>query len=368
MKSIAYLIPTVDRIGGAERQVLLLAEGMARREWRVVVVALSGTGGKQTAALTQAGVEFVSLRMRKGLADVRGWLHLRRWLRTERPSVVHAHLPHAAWMARWSRLLAPGPAVIDTIHTSSTGTAGRRWGYKLSGWLTDQTTAVSRDAGDAWRAAGMVAEKKLAIVPNGLDTEQWKPDHGVRAAMRSETGIGDRFLWLAVGRLDAVKDYETMLRGFARTDDSSLLAIAGTGLLEAELRGLAVKLGLGERVRFLGFVPETVRWMQAADAYVLTSQWEGLPMSVMEAAACGLPIVATNVPGTRGLFDEGLDGVRVEAGNAAALAEAMQRVMALPASERTRMGANARRHVEARYDLDHVLQRWETLYDELRRD
>ena len=75
MKHVAYMIPTIDRMGGAERQVLLLAEGMARRSWRVTVVALSGGGGEQAAELRQAGVGFVTLRMRKGWADPRGWMH-----------------------------------------------------------------------------------------------------------------------------------------------------------------------------------------------------------------------------------------------------------------------------------------------------
>lgn len=368
MKHVAYMIPTIDRMGGAERQVLLLAEGMARREWRVTVVALSGGGGEQAAELRQAGVGFVTLRMRKGLADPRGWMHLRRWLRAERPGVLHAHLPHAAWMARWSRALTPGPAVIDTIHTSATGTAGRRWGYRLSGWLSDTTTAVSFDAGEAWRTADMVAAEKLITIPNGLDTGRWRPDAAVRARARAEAGIGEQFLWLAVGRLEAVKDYATLLRGFARMVSASLLAIAGAGVMEAELRALAAELGLNERVRFLGFVPDTLRWMQAADGYVLTSRWEGLPMSVLEAAACGLPIVATDVPGTRGLFEEGLEGLRVKSGDAESAAEMMRSVEAMPANERARMGAAARQHVEARYELEHVLRRWEMLYEQLRRD
>ena len=136
----------------------------------------------------------------------------------------------------------------------------------------------------------------------------------------------------------------------------------------AELRALATELGLNERVRFLGFVPDTLRWMQAADGYVLTSRWEGLPMSVLEAAACGLPIVATDVPGTRGLFEEGLDGLRVKSGDAESLAESMRSVEAMPSGERVRMGAAARQHVEARYELEHVLRRWEMLYEQLRRD
>ena len=108
MRHIALIIPGLDRIGGAERQVILLAHGLCARGWRVSVVALSGAGGDAAAQLTASGVAFLSLSMRKGLADPRGWMRFHRWLQQEAPDVVHAHLPHAAWMARWSRTRAPG--------------------------------------------------------------------------------------------------------------------------------------------------------------------------------------------------------------------------------------------------------------------
>src|SRR6202453_3157581 len=129
MNHIALLIPGLDRIGGAERQVMLLAKGLRSRGWRVSVVALSGAGGEAAAELTAADVTFLSLYMRKGLADPRGWMRFNRWLRRERPDVVHAHLPHAAWLARWSRVAAPLRVLVDTLHSSSTGTLGRRVGY-----------------------------------------------------------------------------------------------------------------------------------------------------------------------------------------------------------------------------------------------
>ena len=143
MRHVALVIPGLDRIGGAERQVIVLAKGLVQRGWRVSVVALSGTGGSAGGELCDAGVAFLSLGMRKGLADPRGWIRFHRWLRQQAPDVVHAHLPHAAWMARWSRLGASVRVVIDTLHSSSTGTWGRSLGYRWSTWLPDKVTAVS---------------------------------------------------------------------------------------------------------------------------------------------------------------------------------------------------------------------------------
>ena len=111
MNHIALVIPGLDRIAGAERQVMAMAKGLRRRGWRVSVVALSGSGGQAAAELTAVGVQFLSLEMRKGLTDPRGWFRFNRWLKSERPQVVHAHLPHAALMARWSRLSLPMQAL-----------------------------------------------------------------------------------------------------------------------------------------------------------------------------------------------------------------------------------------------------------------
>ena len=85
MSHVALIIPGLDRIGGAERQVILLAKGLCRRGWRVSVVALSGSGGDAAAELVGAGAGFLSLEMRKGLADPRGWIRLHRWLRQQKP-------------------------------------------------------------------------------------------------------------------------------------------------------------------------------------------------------------------------------------------------------------------------------------------
>lgn len=93
MNHVALVIPGIDRIAGAERQVILLAKGLRWRGWRVSVVALSGTGGAAAAELNAAGVELQSLGMRKGLADPRGWIRFNRWMNRERPRVVHSHLP-----------------------------------------------------------------------------------------------------------------------------------------------------------------------------------------------------------------------------------------------------------------------------------
>ena len=367
MIHILFVIPGIDRIGGAERQVIQLAKGLRRRGWRVSFIALSGTGGDKAAELIDSGIAFESLGMRKGLADPRGWIRFHRWLRRERPDVVHAHLPHAVWLSRWSRLAAPVRVLVDTLHTTSTGTVGRQLGYRWSDSLPDKVTAVSQAVADTHLEARMVTADKLLVIPNGIDVEQWRPDPQVRAIVRRELGLDDEFLWLAAGRLDPVKDYPTMLRAMVGVPANARLVIAGAGALEGELRKLSSDLDLQNRVRFLGFEPDVRRWMQAADGFVLSSRWEGLPMALLEAAACAVLAVATDVPGTRRAVVNGETGWLAEPGSIPALQQAMTQMMQAPIEQRHAMGDRARQRVVENFSLESVLDRWENLYTQLLR-
>jgi glycosyltransferase involved in cell wall biosynthesis len=365
MNHIALVIPGLDRIAGAERQMILLAHGLRHRGWRVSVVALSGSGSSTADEFSAAEISFMSLHMRKGLADPRGWIRFHHWLRSERPQIVHAHLPHAAWFSRWSRLAAPVRVLVDTLHSSSTGTLGRKLGYRFSNWLTDKVTAVSHAAAETHLAARMVSKEKLLVLPNGVDIELWRPDATVRNAVRRRLGLNNDFLWFAAGRLEAVKDYPTLLRAMVEVPNAARLVIAGSGPQEDDLRRLTHELGLESRVRFLGFEPDVRTWMQAADAFVQSSLWEGLPMGLLEAASCALPAVATAVAGTREALIDGQTGFLAEAGSAKALSAAMTRMMEMPPEGRRAIGNRARQLVIERFSLEAVLDQWEAVYADL---
>lgn len=365
MSHAAIMIPGLDRVGGAEQQAMSLAKGLRRRGWRVSMVALSGSGGAAAKELAEADVSFLSLQMRKGLADPRGWLRFHSWLRREQPDVLHAHLPHAAWLARWSRLAAPVPLVVDTLHSSSTGAVGRHFGYSCSRWLTDHVTAVSEATAASHLAAGMVNDSKLSVVWNGIDVDRWRPNALERSEAREELGVKDEFLWLAVGRLEAVKDYPSLLRAMTRTPEQARLLVLGTGPQEGRLRELTEWLGLKRRVRFAGFDANVVRWMRAADGFVLSSRYEGLPMVLLEAGACAVPVVATDVPGTREVVADGETGWLAPAGDAQALATKMMDLMRMPPDARLAMGERARRRVVRSFSMEAALDRWERLYANL---
>lgn len=365
MSHAALIVPGLDHIGGAERQLLLLARGLRGRGWRVTVVALSGQGSAAVSELAAAQIPLVRLDMRRGLTDPRGWLRFHRWLRRERPDILHAHLTQAAWFARWSRFAAPVRVLTDRLHTTAAGGSRRRFGYSISSWLTDCVTAVSQPVADTHRAARMVPAARLLVLPNGVDLDACAPDPAVRQSLRASIGVDDAdFLWLAAGRLAPVKDYPTLLAAFALLPSSARLIIAGEGPQLDDLRALAARLDLHSRVRFLGFQPHLLPWMKAADALVLSSLWEGQPMALLEAAACALPAVATDVPGTRALASL-LPIPLAPAGDASAVAASMLALMQTSLADRARIGQQARAQAAAHFSLDAALDRWESLYTRL---
>jgi glycosyltransferase involved in cell wall biosynthesis len=127
---------------------------------------------------------------------------------------------------------------------------------------------------------------------------------------------------------------------------------------------LTRELGLEDAVRFLGIRNDVPVVMSGADGYVMSSAWEGMPMVLLEAAAAGLPIVATRVGGNHEVVRHEETGFLVPAGDPEALAQAMLRLMELPEAQRREMGDRGRRHVRANYALTRVAERWEGLYRE----
>src|SRR6202000_967830 len=175
------------------------------------------------------------------------------------------------------------------------------------------------------------------ILPNGINTEIWKPNAAVRDEVRTELGLRDEFLWLAAGRLEEVKNFPGLLGAMGAAPQHARLVIAGSGSQAEALWARARSLGIESSVRFPGHQSNLLRWMQAADGFALSSHWEGLPMSLLEAGACGLPVVSTAVAGATEIILEGQNGLLVPAEDQNKLQEAMRRLMALGENERRAM-------------------------------
>jgi glycosyltransferase involved in cell wall biosynthesis len=355
-------------MGGADQQLMSAAQELRSRGHEVLIVSLTPLGPMGLEAKS-IGIPTQSLEMRRGFADPRALVRLGRLVRAWRPDVLHSHMVHANLMARALRLFVSIPALVSTIHNIYEGGRLRMAAYRLSNRLVDQMTIISQAAADHFIAEGIVPKELLRVVPNGVDADLFRevlPE--ARDAVRRSLGLEREFVWLAVGRFEIAKDYPNMLRAFARVREQhprSVLLLVGRGSLQGETETLVQALDLGTQVRFLGVRDDVPELMSAADGYVMSSAWEGMPMVLLEAAAAGLPIVATRVGGNHEVVCDEESGFLVPPRAPDLLGLAMLRLMESSEAHRRSMGDRGRQHIRANYGLSRVVERWEIIYREV---
>jgi glycosyltransferase involved in cell wall biosynthesis len=358
---IVYVLTTLG-MGGAERQVIALAELMAGRGHAVALLVLMPPVAEEWAT----ALEVKRLEMRKTPVSIlRGLARGLRFLHDFRPDLVHSHTFPANMVARALKVVWPRPPLISTIHNVYEGGWARMLAYRLTWPLSRLTTAVSHAAADRYVRIKAVPGRKCMVVTNGIDTAEFRPDAERRALVRAEMGAGDEFIWLTAGRIAPAKDYPNLLRAFSRVaaaDRTARLWVAGEGDVDdlADLILLARDLGLDRRVRWLGLRRDMAALHDAADGFVLGSAWEGMPLALGEAMAMEKPIIATDVGGVRELVGDA--GMIVPAQTAEALGEAMLVLMRSTAEKRAALGRAARERIAKIFSMDAKADEWEALY------
>ena len=196
----------------------------------------------------------------------------------------------------------------------------------------------------------------------------WETAAANRATTRAELGItDDEFLVVQVARLDPIKDHATAIRAIglaARQNPRIRLLIVGDGPQKATLEQEIGRLGVADRVTMLGLRDDVGRLLAAADAFLLTSVSEGIPVTVLEAMAAGVPVVATSVGGLPELVSDRVSGLLAPAGDAQQLAAALVRLAADPALGAA-LAARAKQRAESDFSEARMLSSYERIYREL---
>ncbi len=353
--------------GGAERQLVIVANALAARGWKVTVLSyLPFSDESLRAEVDESGVCVVSLNARGGVGRLAGVARAVAVVRRARPDVLVGFMFHGMMTARVAGRLAGAPAVISAVRNEAHGRTRERV-LGATGWMTDAVTVMSDSLASHIAERGVASASRLVVIPNAVDFERYAAG-GCREETRRALGVGDdEFLWLAAGRLAPAKDYAGLLRAFAALAGrrQARLLIAGDGPLRGELAGLVDERGLAGRVRLLGLRDDLPELYRACDALVLSSAWEGMPNVVLEAMASGTPVVATAVGAVPEMVTDGETGYVVPPGDHAALAAAMERMMDLAPDERRELGDAGCRVVRARHSVDGVVDMWEELFGRL---
>jgi glycosyltransferase involved in cell wall biosynthesis len=357
-------------VGGAERLVVHLMEHLSRERFAPVCICLeSPLGTHYEARVRASGAPLYFLGKGAG-ASGSVLRQLNALFRQYRPAVVHTHIIGLNY-AYPLMLRYRTPARVHTVHSL----AQREMGVRVGAWVRMLAFryrfggVVPVAVADEVRASiqQLYGYPDPPLIPNGVPTDEYAPDPDTRAQWRQAHGIEPHATVLVhVGRFAPPKNHALLIEAFAqvRSDAPLYLLLVGGGELENAVREQVAGLGLQGRVRFLGVRADVADILRASDMFVLSSRWEGNPLSVMEAMAAGLPVVSTGVGGVPELVREGETGLLVPSEDAGALAQALQALVD-DAARRRAMGAAARQHAVAHFDIRHTVRGYEQLYEAL---
>jgi glycosyltransferase involved in cell wall biosynthesis len=328
-----------------------------------------GPGGAQEALLDLVKYADRS-RFHLEVAAMHGFgVYWDRLLRRGRFDLAHCHLIAANLIAKPLAALCRVPVLFNHDQCNDEFRYRQKWRLRLDRWAnrrTDQIIAVSQSTRDFLLNYEQVDPHKVALIYNAVDLERYYPG-SPEERREGRAGLDlpeEARVVLGVGRLRHQKNFSGFLEvaaALSRRRPEVRFVIAGDGPDRAGLEKLAQRLGLGDRVRFLGFVSRMRELYVASDVLLFPSHFEGTPMAVLEAMATGLPIVASRIDGTAEVLTDGVDGLLVPPGQNQVLAARLETLL-LDRNLAQGLAQRALETVRQRYSAPAMTRQVENLY------
>ena len=355
-------VTTGLRVGGAETQLLQLATRMQIRGFKVHVVSMEA-GGELKNSFLRESIPVSELNI-SGLGSLlSGYLIFKSVIKDFKPDVIHSHMIHANIFSRLFNLFNRVPKLICTAHNIREGSRYLMECYRITDKLANISTNVSEEAYEYYIQKGYFKRDRSLFIPNGIDTEIFKPRTEHIAVVREELPFGTNYIFLAVGRLEQQKNYPLLLAAFRSVVDvhsDVLLLIVGQGTLDKELRELVSALGIAAHVKFLGRRDDVSSILNISDTFVLSSDYEGFGLVVGEAMATEVPIIATDCGGVKEVA--GGFATLIDVGNVEALSKAM--VHNKISSRNFAKLKAGRNHIVTKFSIENVVERWIKIYSQ----
>jgi glycosyltransferase involved in cell wall biosynthesis len=348
--------------GGITSYILTLGEALVRSGHNVWVAS---SGGNAVSRLETAGIKHITINIRtKSEASPKLWLSfgpLSRLIRKEGINIIHAQTRVTQVLGVWLSK-ATGVKMVTTCH----GFFRPRWFRKAFPCWGQAVIAISKPVARHLREDFGVAQNKIYLIANGIDLNRFvMTNDQMRRDSRQKWEIADTPLIGIIARLSSVKGIHVLIEAMPLVLEkipSANLLIAGQGPEENALKKLAQDMLLEAHVHFKNTIDQTQELLCALDVFVMPSLMEGLGLSVIEAQACGIPVVASRVGGLVDLIEDGKNGYLVPVQDPGILADRIADVLKDPQKSRN-MAQQARLNVEQNFSADLMLKKTLQAYE-----
>jgi glycosyltransferase involved in cell wall biosynthesis len=368
LRRVLHVIDSLD-LGGAQTFLLGLVNNCDYSRYLPEVACMHGRG-VYAEAFEKSGITVHSLSPNK--FPPRYFGNFWRLIDSGDYDILHFHLFGSNLCAKPLAILAGHPAII--VHDQCNDASREKTPLLLVAdafWnqRSDRVIAVSESTRRYLIDREDLPDDLVSLIPNGIDTEEFHPPiKDARVNARKRLAIPEQaFVIGGVGRLVKQKNFTLFLEVAARvlvSHPDLQFVIAGTGPLEADLKAKADRMGLSGKVRFLGHVDDRVGLYHALDVLLMTSNFEGTPMVLLEGMATGLPVIASAVDGIAEVCTQGHDAVLVTPGDPEAFSRALSFLIDKEGAIET-VAANARKTAAEGYDIRRLARRVEDVYDEV---
>ncbi len=363
---ILFLIRSLD-FGGAERQLVALAKGLHYRGQSVSLAVFYG-GGNLQSELAEAKVP-IGLLKKRGRWDVVPFLwRLIQLTRREQPVILHSYLTVANLVATLIKPLFRSVRLVWGVRATNVDLHQYDWlarlAFRAECWFScfADLIIVNSHAGRDYHVEHGFPDKKMVVVPNGIDTDRFKPDEKARTRVRKEWGIADNENLIGlVGRIDPMKDHRTFLQAASRlagqAEDVRFVCVGGgQEPYKSQVYDFSRSLGLGDRLIWAGARNDMPAVYNAMDLVTSSSVFgEGMPNAIGEAMACGVPGVVTDVGDSARMVGD--TGVVVPPGSPAEIVRGWQTMLEILKEHGGAVGEKARARIVAEFGLDLLVER-----------
>ncbi len=368
-KRVVQVITKLE-FGGAQTSTLHTAEYLARKDYEVYLFTSPGYLSKIAERLEGVSLKYFPFRREinpyyDGMTFILLW---KEFLKI-RPHIVHTHSSKAGILGRWAAFLSRVPFIYHTIHGfpfHDYQPSFLRHFYvfleKVTAIITSKLIAITKEDMKKGLREGIGRRKKYILIRDGIDFQTWRKIKKDKERKKKELGIRERKV---VGNISCFKPQKNLLdfirmASLLNTPDTGFV-IVGDGKMRREIEREIERVCLQDRFYLLGWREDVDEIIQIFDVFVLTSLWEGLPKTLLEAFSAGIPVVANAVDGVKEMVKDGFNGFLVPPKDIWTLTKRV-RMLLKDENLRKKMGRNAQNSLSEEFELRSMMEKLDNLY------